>query len=53
MAKKVSSYFSTRQIGHYAALFLSKTVKILKFCAADMCAKRGEKHRNEGFIHVF
>jgi hypothetical protein len=41
------------QMGHLTAHFLPSEVGILKFCAADMCAKWGEKHRNKGFIHVF
>jgi hypothetical protein len=41
------------QIGHHAACFLPSEVGILKFCVADMCAKYGEKHRNQGFAHVF
>ena len=41
------------QIGHHAARFLPSEVGILKFCVADMCAKYGEKHRNQGFAHVF
>ena len=41
------------QLGHHAACFLPTAVWILKFCAADVRAKRGKKHRNEGFVHVF
>ena len=41
------------QIGHHAACLLPSEVGILKFCVADMCAKYGEKHRNQGFAHVF
>ena len=41
------------QIGHHAARFLPSEVGILKFCVADMCAKYGEKYRNQGFAHVF
>jgi len=38
----------SHQIGHFAANYPSFVVKTLNFCAADMCAKRGEKHRKEG-----
>ena len=41
------------QIGHLTRQFLSSEVGVLKFRAADMCAKNGEKHRNKGFVHVF
>ena len=41
------------QMCHLAAHFLPSEVGILKFCAADVCAKYREKHRNEGFMHVF
>jgi hypothetical protein len=41
------------QVGHHAAWFLPTEVGVLKFCAADMRAKRGKKHRNKGLVHVF
>ena len=41
------------QVGHLTARFLPSEVRILKFCAADVSTKRGEKHWNEGFVHVF
>ena len=34
------------QVGHHAVWFLPTEVGVLKFCAADMRAKRGKKHRN-------
>ena len=34
------------QVGHHAAWFIPTDVGVLKFCAADMRAKGGEKHRN-------
>ena len=41
------------KIGHHAGRFLPRKVRILKFCAAHVCAKYREKHRNQGFVHVF
>ena len=41
------------EVGHLATKFLPTEVWILKFRTAYMCSKRGEKHRNEGFTHVF
>ena len=41
------------QISHHAAWFLPTEVRVLKFRTADVCAKDGEKHRNQRFIHVF
>ena len=41
------------KIGHHTARFLPSKVRILKFSAADMCAKNREKHRNQRFMHVF
>ena len=41
------------EIGHHARRFLPTVVRILKFRAADVCAKDGEKHRNERFVIVF
>ena len=41
------------QIGHLATKFLPSEIGILKFCVAHLCAKNGEKHRNEGFVHAF
>ena len=38
---------------HYATLMLPTIVRILKFRAADVCAKDREKHQNEGFVYVF
>ena len=38
---------------HYATLMLPTVVRILKFRAADVFAKRGKKHRNEGLVDVF
>ena len=43
----------SHQIGHHARRFLPSIVRIEKFRAADVCAKNGEKHRNEGFMSVF
>ncbi len=43
----------SHQIGHHTACFLPRAVGILKFCAADVRAMRGEKHGNEGVVHVF
>ena len=43
----------SHQIGHHARRFLPTVVGVLKFRAADMCAKYGEKHRNHGFLHVY
>ena len=34
------------QVGHHAAWFLPTEVGVLKFCAADMRAKKKKKHRN-------
>ena len=41
------------EIGHHACRLLPTVVRILKFRAADVCAKYREKHRNHGFVHVF
>ena len=41
------------KIGHFAANYPSFVVEILNFCAADMCAKRRKKLRNEGFCTTF
>jgi hypothetical protein len=41
------------EIAHHARQFLPTVVRILKFCAADVCAKNGEKHRNHGFLYAF
>ncbi len=41
------------QMGHNAAWFLPTEVRVLKFRAADVCAKYGEKHWNDGFLNVF
>ena len=41
------------QIGHHACWFLPTVVGVLKLGAADVCAKYGEKHRNQWFVHVF
>ena len=38
---------------HYARRFIPNVVRILKFCTADVCAKNGEKHWNQGGVHVF
>ena len=43
----------SHQIDHHACRFLPSIVPILKFRAADVCAKDGEKHRNKGFVGVF
>ena len=44
---------SSHPIGRFAICFLLNEVRILKFFAADMCAKNREKHRNQGFVHHF
>ncbi len=36
-----------------ATKFPPTEVEVLKFRTADMCAKYGKKHRNEGFVHIF
>ena len=41
------------QVGHHAARLLPTEVGVLEFCAADMGAKYGEKHRNQRFMHIF
>ena len=41
------------KVGHLATKFLPTEVRILKFGAAHMCPEDGEKHRYEGFVHVF
>ena len=41
------------QVGHLATKFLPTEVGVLKFRTAHMCPEDGEKHRNEGFVHVF
>jgi hypothetical protein len=41
------------RIGHHAAWLLPSEVGVLKFRTADVCAKDGEKHRNQGLAHVF
>ena len=41
------------EVSHLATWFLPSEVWILKFRTAHVCSKRGEEHRNEGFVHVF
>ena len=41
------------EIGHQATHLLPGEVGIVKFRAADVCAKDREKYRNEGFAHGF
>jgi len=41
------------EVGHLATWFLPTEVRILKFRTAHVSSQDGEKHRNEGFVHVF
>ena len=41
------------KISHFAAHLPPNKAIILNFHNADVCAKYREKHRNEGFVHVF
>ena len=41
------------EVGHLATWFLPGEVRILKFRTAHVSSQDGEKHRNEGFVHVF
>ena len=41
------------EIGHLTTWFLPGEIGILKFRTAHVCSQDGEKHRNEGFVHVF
>ena len=65
MSKSVCCYLQKNELFSLISVFFhfefvllqrySVTVlkKIIKFCSADVCAKYGEEHRNEGFVHVF
>jgi len=54
-AQKVAFVTPTfgHKVGHYARRLLPREVGVLKFRSTNVCAKRGEKHRNQGFMHVF
>jgi len=41
------------QVGHHYGRFPPIPARILKFYSAHVGAKYGEKHRDEGLMHVF
>ena len=54
-AQKVAFVTPTfgHKVGHYARRLLPREVGVLKFRSTNVCAKRGEKHRNQGFNTSF